>query len=152
MPRFTIPITLLLVFGASCDHGLEPPEVPPLGTLDVAIFYTGSWPPADSLVDLRFVAFRFMPRDTTDFFRLNEILFSPTLQKMVPSQRISIDSVQTGNYVYSGVAQRYSANLLDWRPVGLYADNGGVFTVQTAETTHVTVRVDFDRLPPFPPQ
>jgi hypothetical protein len=94
------------------------------------------------------VAFRFVPQDTTDFFRLNEILFSPTLEKQVPDQHFMMDSVEVGEFVYSGVAQRFSSELLDWRPVGLYEENGGAFSVKIAETTYISVLVDFANLPP----
>ena len=136
----------------SCDHGLAPPPIPPLGSVDVSVTYRGNWPPSDSLKDLRFVAFRFVPRDTTDFFRLNEILFSPTLPMRVPEHRMRIDSVEAGEFVYSGIAQRFSNDLLDWRPLGLYEDNGGSFTIGIAETTYIAIDVDFGNLPPFPPK
>ena len=141
-------LVLLLV---GCDHGLEPPDLPPFGTLVVDITYTGAWPPADSLRDLRFVAFRFVPRDTADFFRLNELLFSETLPTYVDRHRLVLDSVATGAFVYTVVAQRFSSVITDWRPVGQYTENGGVYTIAPAETTAIVIPVDFLNLPPFPP-
>jgi hypothetical protein len=92
-----------------------------------------------------------MPRDTTDFFRLNEMLFSPGLPTNVDFFDIAIDSIEVGDFVYSGIAQRFGSDLLDWRPVGLYEENGGVFSIHQAQTTAIAVHVDFNRLPPFPP-
>lgn len=142
---------LLLCLAAGCDHGLEPPDPPPFGTLAVEITYTGAWPPQDSLVDLRFVAFRFVPRDTADFFRLNELLFSETLPTYVDRHELVLDSVATGLFVYTVIAQRFSSTLTDWRPVGQYTENGGLYAIAPAETTRITIPVDFLNLPPFPP-
>ena len=150
-PRVCRFVGLLCLLAAGCDHGLEPPDLPPFGTLEVEITYTGTWPPPDSLVDLRFVAFRFVPRDTADFFRLNELLFSDTLPTDVDRHVLVLDSVETGTFVYTVVAQRFSNVITDWRPVGQYAENGGLYTVAPAETTSITIPVDFTNLPPFPP-
>lgn len=144
-------LVLGLLLTGACDHGLEPPPPAPLGAIDVQITYQGRWPSADSLFDARFVAFRFMPQDTADFFRLTEIVFSHRLQYYVDSERVFLDSIEAGPFVYSGVAHRFSSSLLDWRPVGLYEADDGMFTVEIGETTHVDIAVDFRHLPPFPP-
>lgn len=147
--RLTLVLAVAL---AACDHGLAPPEPPQVGALDVNVTYQGPWPPADSLHDIRFVAFRFVPQDTADFFRLTELLFSDRLQYHVASERVFIDEIESGTFPYSGIAQRFSPNILDWRPVGLYEENGGLFQIAPGETTRIDVRVDFLNLPPFPPQ
>lgn len=147
-----IPLALLLF--ASCDHGLVPPDTPPVGSIQGTITYvdTDTWPPLDSLVDLRFVALPFIPQDTLDFFRdLNSLVFSERLQYYVAADSFRIDSVDARAYVYSGVAQQFTTNLLSWRPVGLYEENGGVFEVRPNEVTEVNVTVDFRNIPPFPP-
>lgn len=144
-------LLLLAVALSACDHGLAPPDAPRVGALDVRVTYQGPWPPADSLHDLRFVAFRFVPQDTADFFRLTELLFSDRLQYHVETERVFIGEIASGVFPYSGIAQRFSPNIIDWRPVGLYEDDGGVFTVAPGETTRIDVHVDFLDLPPFPP-
>lgn len=154
-----LPFVLLLTIAFSvsvCEHGLVPPDEPPKGQIKGAIHYLGtldSWPPADSLADLRFVAMRFIPQDTTDFLlRFNEIVFSDPLQLNVTSDSFTVDKVPVGTFVYSGVAQHYDADLLyAWRPVGLYVENGGIFLVRADETVEIDVNVDFRNLPPFPP-
>lgn len=152
-------LTVLLIVGtflssAACDHGFAPPEAPTAGTLVADVDYVDhpdSWPPAEQLRQLLFVAMRFVPRDTTDFLRLSGIVFSDPLELRVPRQQVVIEAVPIGSYVYSGVAQKYGSDIFDWRPVGLVEENGGVFLVAAGETTFVSVTVDFGNPPHFPP-
>jgi len=145
-------IAFLLTLWSGCDAGLEPPDDPGTGTLEVVISYPGSWPDEAELDDLRFVGMRFVPTDTTDFFRLNDMIISNGLDRFVSNQTITLLEVPTGTYFYSGVAQKFGPDLLDWRPVGLVTDNGGLFTIGRGERVSVRVDVDFENPPPFPPQ
>ena len=145
--RVFLLLALLLIY-TGCDHGLEPPDAPPVGSIRGTVTYVGPWPPSDSLRDLRFVALPFVPRDTLDLFReLSQLVFSERLAYYVQADTFFVDSVQAQLYVYSGVAQKFSQNLFDWRPVGL-AD---LFQVRPGEVTELSIRVDFDNIPPFPP-
>ena len=148
--RVFLLLALLLIY-TSCDHGLEPPDAPPFGSIRGTVTYVGPWPSLDSLRDLRFVALPFVPRDTLDLFRdLSQFVFSERLAYYVPTDTFDtffVDSVQAQHYVYSGVAQKFSQRLFDWRPVGL-AD---LFQVRPGEVTELSIRVDFDNIPPFPP-
>jgi hypothetical protein len=101
--------------------------------------------------DLRFVAMRFMPQDTVDFLRLNEMAISAGLRRNVESDTFSISGVDPGAFVYAGIAHQFDANLLSWRPLGLVEDDGGIFFVESGMDTPVHVDVDFSRLPVFPP-
>jgi len=146
--RRLLILALLLLTG--CDHGLSPPDAPPYGTIRGSITYAdrAAWPPRDSLNDLRFFALPFVPRDTLDLFRdLNQLVFSDRLRYYTAADSFVIDSVQAQLYVYGGVAQQFSRNLLDWRPVGL----AHLFQVRPGEVTELTITVDFNNLPPFPP-
>lgn len=145
---------LVAGLAAACDHGLVPPDEPPVGTIRAIITYAGhpdAWPPRDSLHDLRFVAMRFVPEDTTDFLQLNRLVFSERLRYHVPVDTVVLENIETGLFPYSGVAQRYAADLFAWRPVGLYDANGGILQVRPGETADVRVLVDFRNPPPFPP-
>lgn len=143
---------LLVLAGPGCDAGLEPPEDAGTGTISGTITYVGGWPPAAELEDLRFIAMQFVPQDTTDFFRLNEMVISEQLPSNVTSHAFSVSTAPAGTYYYSGVAQKYGPDLLDWRPVGLVESNGGVFRVPRGGTVFVEVEVDFSNPPLFPPQ
>ena len=141
----------LLLLGAGCDHGFEPPDVRPPGRIVGTVSYTGTWPPADSMRDLRFVAMRFMPRDTSDFLRLNEMAISAGLRRDVASDTFSVADVDPGAFVYAGIAHQFDRNILSWRPLGLVTDDGGIFHVESGRDVHVHVDVDFSNLPVFPP-
>ncbi|NBC18034.1 MAG: hypothetical protein GVY18_12055 [Bacteroidetes bacterium] len=144
----------LVLLTAACEQGLAPPDAPPTGRLVGTITYdVASWPPRDSVRDLRFVALPFVPRDTSDLFRdLDQLVISEPLAYGVPRDTFTIDGVPAGTYVYGGVAQQYSPDVLDWRPVGLVEQNGGIILVRDGLTTIVRVSVDFANPPPFPPQ
>ncbi|MGB1050090.1 MAG: hypothetical protein ACPG3U_10435 [Rhodothermales bacterium] len=142
----------ILVLMMGCDAGLEPPEDAGTGTIHGTITYVGEWPPEAELEDLRFIGMRFVPQDTTDFFRLNEMVISERLPDYVDRHTFTMDNVPTGTYFYSGVAQQYASDLLSWRPVGLVESDGGVFTVQRGGSVSIEITVDFANPPPFPPQ
>lgn len=129
--------------------------MPAVGTIQGVVSYVGgpaAWPPDSAIHDLRFFALPFVPTDTLDFFRdLNLLVFSDPLTERVAQEAFVVPSVPAGVYVYSGVAQQFSDDLLDWRPVGLYAGAGGVFEVRPGANTELTLTVDFSDLPPFPP-
>lgn len=145
-----LPIVVILLVG--CDHGLEPPGEPITGAIRAEITYFGQWPPQDSVRDLRFVAMRFVPTDTSDFLQLNRLVFSDRLEYGVEAQALTMEGVEAGPFLYAGVAQQYGSDALDWKPVGIVAENDGVFIVRQDETTHVSVEVDFQDPPPFPPR
>lgn len=144
---------LLVALAASgaasgCTSGLEPPPEPGFGRIEVQISYVGAWPPAEEVRDLRFVALRFVPRDTTDLLQLNRMVISGGLARNVWADTVALEMVPEGTYVYAGVAQQFSADLFDWRPVGLVE---GSFDVLPNATSRVWANVDFGDLPPFPP-
>lgn len=155
MPRIkhgTLLIAFFVLICAGCDAGLEPPEDAGTGSINGTITYVGAWPPAAQLEDLRFIAMQFVPRDTTDFFRLNEMVIGERLPSDVDRYSFSVPSAPAGTYFYSGVAQKYGPDLLNWRPVGLVEANGGVFSVPRGGTVFVEIEVDFANPPVFPPQ
>ncbi len=140
--------------GAGCDHGLAPPDEPATGVIRAYIEYVQGpedWPPPDSLRDLRFVAMRFVPRDTSDLLQLNRLIFSDRIRDRVSADTVTIAGVETGSFQYSGVAQKFGPDNFDWRPVGIVTANDGFFIVVADETTDVRVIVDFENPPPFPP-
>jgi len=143
---------LLLILMVGCDAGLEPPEDEGQGTISGRITYLSPWPPAAELEDLRFIAMRFIPQDTTDFFRLNEMVISERLPTNVDVHEFTLTAAPAGTYFYAGVAQKYGEDLLAWRPVGLVETDGGLFTLSRDGSVHVEVVVDFDNPPIFPPE
>ncbi len=152
--RFSLLLLAALLLTA-CDGGLAPPDATTPGVIKGVVVYepVASWPGADSLFDLRFVAMRFVPKDTADFLNLNQLVFNePRLSYYVARDTFVIADVAPGMFLYSGVAQRFGPQLTQWRPVGLYEEQDGVFRVAPGETTFVQIQVDFRHPPPFPPQ
>lgn len=151
--RFRLSLFALTCTLAGCSNGFEPPAEPPVGAIRALVTYQdapASWESevARSTNDLRFVAMRFTPQDTTDFFQLNRMAISDGLDRNVVADTVLIGEVEPGVFLYNGIAQQFSPALLDWRPLGL---TDGIFEVSAGETTTVRVVVDFDNLPPFPP-
>lgn len=145
-----VPLGLMT---AGCDGGLAPPAEQAPGVIAGTVVYDpDSWPPRAEVLDLRFVALPFVPRDSADLFRdVSALVFSPSLRYGVAADTFVVSDVAPDLYIYSGVAQQYDASLLAWRPVGLVTDDGGLFRVRAGETTYVRVAVDFANRPPFPP-
>jgi len=151
MMRASLLFLLLAAVVIGCDHGLVPPASSGTGRIEGVVEYVGEWPALEDLHDLRFVGMRFVPKDTSDFLQLNQMAISPGLQTLVDSDAFVIEDVAAGLYLYSGVAQQFEADLLSWRPVGLYKEDGGIFSVAPNETTYLSILVDFNNLPIFPP-
>jgi hypothetical protein len=150
-PTFLLLLLFLLM---GCDHGLVPPDDPARGAISGTITYEGPWPDVDSLIDIRFVALRIIPEEADDIIREFEqqrVVLSQGLTRSAVRDTFLVGSVITGPYVYSGIAVQQSSNLFDWRPVGLYSENAGIFQVLQDDTTRIQIHVDFNNLPPFPP-
>ncbi|NBC65919.1 MAG: hypothetical protein GVY07_09735 [Bacteroidetes bacterium] len=148
-PLFIAPLLFL-----SCEGGLEPPieEPNPTGVITGSITYSGEWPAKDSLVDLRFVPLKSPPQTAQDIFSdIENLVFSERLNFFVEKDYFIVNDVPNGVYVYNTVAQQFGNNIFgDWKPVGLYNENDGIIIVE-GDTTSITIHVDFENLPPFPP-
>ncbi len=158
--RFTGLGWVPLVLGISaCSGGLNPEMVPVEAKISGTVWFRGTWPPADSVRDLRVVAFQTYPPTNV----LEEVLAG----RAVFSERLPI-AVQSSPYEltiprppvvlrYIVVAQQYGPDLFrHWRVVGVYTrdtltyrpeslavETGGVYP-------GVDIHVNFDRLPPQP--
>ncbi len=146
-------LSLIVVIASlsGCDHGLEPPDRDAVGALRGRVTYTGAWPPADSLFDLRFVGMRFTPQDTSDFLQLNRMVISSGLQRNVAQDSFFIDGIDEGVLVYNGIAEKFGPGILDWRPAALFTGNDGTIFIREGEVATIEIDVDFSTRPPFPP-
>ena len=128
---------------------MEEPD--PTGVIMGTVTYTGEWPPVDSLKDLRFVALESAPQSVADIVSVFPNLpFSETLDFNVERDTFLVDSVQNGTFVYNSIAQQFGT-ITDWRPVGLYKENDGII-FNNDDTISIEIEVDFENLPPFPPE
>lgn len=155
MNRFLLisfALSIALAAFAGCDGGLSPTDADskPAGVITGVVTYSGPWPPADSLKDLRFVPLRSEPQTAQDIFAdIETLVFSERLDYFVERDTFTVIDVQNGVYTYNAVAQRFGDELFaDWRPVGIYRENNGVITV-AGDTVRITIHVDFDDIPPF---
>jgi len=140
-------------FLPGCDRGLEPPhdEISPVGSIAGTVNYSGEWPPPSQLQDLRFVPLKTVPQSMNDILAdFQNLQFSNRLSYNVDSDSFLLEDVENGVYQYNAIVQQYGG-IFDWRPVGVYDENDGVITIE-GETVHIHIEVDFDNLPPFPPE
>jgi hypothetical protein len=157
---------LFLFFISGCDKGLEP-EMQRTG-FGGTIHFLSSWPPVDSVIDMRVVAVPYYPVDTLTSQLIGKIQ-SGVIPYSVTSLPLSGDSgmavryemfVPPARYYYVAVVQQYGLNVFqDWRVVGVYTNSASagppysVDVLQDVFADSVTINVDFKHLPlqPFKP-
>jgi hypothetical protein len=167
----TIVVACAIVFQA-CDEGLGP--------LNEAAGFKGvisykNWPPPDSMLELRLVAFTEYPADSSGILTAllsgRAVVYPPvtegversgiTLGKFRDSVHYDFSmkgtTLQLGTYNYVVLAWRYGPNFLaDWRPAGVYTttpnsfDPAPVRVLLHKVTPDIDIDVDFRNLPPKP--
>ena len=150
---------------AGCDQGVtpgSPAEIPTEGAIAGLITYR-NWPPADSLFDLRIVAFReFPPGDVVGAVLGGKAIVYPGLgdTALVPffvdSLRFRF-SLPTGEYKYLAVVHQFGSNIFsDWRAVGQYDTDADPLVptpvvIPPGDTLRgILIPVDFLNRPPPP--
>jgi hypothetical protein len=156
------------VLALRCDKGLAPQaETTTFTGISGTIFFQ-NWPPADSLVDLRLVAFKkFQPKFTAQDIFI-QILSDPpeafTYPGLSDTTRIPADvdkfdfdfELPAGTYEYLVVAHRYGPDILaDWQAAGQYdvdADSlpSPITVTEGKVIQNVLISVDFHDLPMQP--
>lgn len=153
--RILFLVTAALFMLSGCEGGLAPPmeEVKPVGVIEGTVIYSGQWPPENELRELVFVPLPFVPQQVSDIItNFASLRFSETLQFFVEEDSFLVDEVENGLYVYNIIAQQFGGNIFtDWRPVGVFSENDGLIEV-FGDTVRIHIHVDFDNLPPFPPE
>ncbi len=143
-------LAIALLASSGCDSDIAPPIDVSVGSIRGIIEYTGGWPAGDAIVDMRFVAMRFVPLDTADFLQLNKLEFSDRLEYGVESQTVVLKDVPAGTYPFAVVARQKTSDPFSWEALGIYEENSRIFTVARDDTVDVAIAVDFDNLPDFP--
>lgn len=146
---------------SSCDGGLEPAEKPLIAGLVTFKGGTASWPPADSVKEVRIVAFRVYPPQDIVSEVLNERAYFT--QQGLPlfgdttSYVIELPTPPPGHIAAVVAALRYGDNIMaDWRVIGLYTATGDNNTptplnpAGQSSNRNINITVDFDNLPPQP--
>ncbi|MEN3027267.1 MAG: hypothetical protein ABDH31_06125 [Chlorobiota bacterium] len=149
--------SLPLVLMEGCTGGLDPEALPKEAKIQGVVYFRGTWPPQDSLYDLRVVAFQqYPPRNVVDEVLSGRAVFSERLRFRVDSEPYQLVVSQTPMvFRYIVVAQQYGSDIFQhWRVVGVYARDvtrPDSLRVEPGEIyAGVDIVVDFDRLPPQP--
>lgn len=151
-----MPLYLLIVI-AGCDSGLEPPQkVPePTGAIAGTVTYSGEWPPENEFKEFFFVPMNFKPTNISQVlsqFLAGNLNASEQLNINVDSDTFFVGDLPNGAYIYNVIANQYGPErFTDWRALGVYNENDGVIVIE-GDTVDITIHVDFDNLPPFPPE
>ena len=158
-------IMFLLAFGTifiGCTHGLEP--LPLQSGFGGTVRFISAWPPADSVVDLRVVAFYKYPPSNI----FGEVIngqakvypaIGPGTSLKLPLDSVAytftLDSASTFQYVV--VALQYGSNITtDWKVVGAYGYSHGagspksVIVPDNSFINGIDIDVDFKNVPPTP--
>jgi len=163
----------MLILVSGCDKGLAP-ITEDTGFSGVITFK--NWPPPDSVLELRLVAFEEYPADSASIFGVllsgHAAIYPHITTGVAPTLEIlgnkSADTVHykftkegsilketTYNYIVMG--WRYGANpFADWAPAGVYTENPGTFDPASVVVRErrmrkdVDITVDFHNLPPKP--
>jgi len=171
--RLLIPVLLylfiLVLYG--CDKGLNPDPSGFSGVIRLT-----NWPPPDSVWELRLVAFKNPPTDSSsliiEWLRGNVLVYPPigspsftktdSTGRFVDSIRYNvllqgIDVDEPVRYSYVALAWRYSPNVFtDWRPAGIYTHQQGSFIPRPLVIAKhqfvrgVDILCDFRNPPPRP--
>ena len=147
----------------SACGGLDPTVVPTFTGVSGTITYVGgsaAWPPADSVLEVRVVAFEERPTDPAQVFGAilaGRAAFTDTMPRRVDQSSYALavtDAPRTFGYVV--VALRYGPDIqLNWRMLDVYTLTGDAtqptpLTVNILDDKRVNFRVDFSNLPPQP--
>ncbi len=174
MTLFAASLLAILYGFSGCSGGINPQDYAVKNTIAGRItFIQGAgaehFPPKDSLIDLRVVAFHDVPKDSNLIVELlsGTAIYTPsTLIDSSFHYQASIDysivipdnqfANGAAHYAYIVVAQQYGPDFThDWRPVGLFSADSiftpAAITVQRGESQlNVNIPVDFLHLPPEP--
>lgn len=158
--RRSLPALLLVWVAAGCDHGLDPErDVAVQPGMAGRITVRSTFPPQDSLRDLRVVLFRtYPPSGILEEFLAGRLRFSDPLplDQTVFDWQIRGDDL-AGVYPYVVVAWQYGADpFTNWRVAGVYAPSGNLQVPDAVDLGNgrfvqgIDIAVDFVNLPPQP--
>lgn len=144
-----------------CDGGLHPPEPIPKSYIAGTVYFINDlsdWPPADSILEIRVVAFKtYPPKDIISEIINKQAYFTiDTLPRFVDSARYYIDIPDAPTIIqYIVVAQRYGT-IMEWRAIGVWTLSGDKTKPSELNIDwgmhfdSINIEVDFKNLPPQP--
>jgi hypothetical protein len=158
----TLSVLILVLSLISCDGGLAPkPESEKSFLTGTVVYKQGkaNWPPADSILAVRAVAFKKYPDSTgilNDIISGNAYFTLNSMPLFVDSSLFSFEITDTPTeLVYIAAVQQYDSLLTSQKVIGLYNVSSEKHTpsrlyIEPGKTYHITIEVDFDDLPPMP--
>jgi hypothetical protein len=145
-----------------CDKGIAPVEVIPVTEahgLKGTIYFT-NWPPSDSIVDLRLVAFlHYPPQDIYTEVIQGMAKYTDKLPTAVDSfsYRLILNPLPADTIRCVAIGMQFGPNIqTDWKLVGLYYKQGDsslpgrIFVPADSLVPNINISVDFHKLPPQP--
>lgn len=155
MHRYLVLFIFLLF---SCDGGLKPEPKPSISGF-ISFEQDVAWPSADSMKDLRVVAFRTFPfADSSgiiDMILSGDAIFSESLEMYTDTASFLIELESIPDTMkYIAVAQQYGT-LFEWKAVGVYTESGdpaknSALIIDDNINYMIDIHVDFNNLPPQP--
>ncbi len=160
-------LAALMLTALACNEELGPLHEPS-GFSGVIRFH--NWPPADSIWEMRIVAFAVLPTDSAGIIPLllagKAAAYPPVSGDYLPTlvdsvvysfTTVSGTNLQVEEYPYVAVMYQYGPNIFhDWRPAGVYSGLVGSFSPAPLRvllhrvTPGINIDVDFHNLPPIP--
>lgn len=163
---FVIALVTVILFG--CDKGIAPGEPAGPSGFSGKIIFNGTWPSGIKRTHL--VVFKNEIKDTSDFFPPNLSFVSDSIPygssifnfNSLTNNFLPALQFNPGSYSYVAVAQSKTENISlrrkDWFVVGIYCVNNdqakpAALTIHAGKITEgVNINVDFNNVPPQPPQ
>lgn len=150
-----IYILLTIVF-MGCSGGLEPPKTSFLSGTITYVNGESGWFGADSVKDVRVIAFKnFPPADFIGEVLSGEAYFTESLPIFVDSSSFSIEINDAPiDLLYISVVLNYGS-LFEWMPIGVYTRSGNNsehsnLLIESDKIYNIEIDVDFNNLPPNP--
>ncbi len=151
---------MLLFFITACNEGLQPQPPVEKSFISGLITYVNGkdkWPPPDSVIEIRVVAFKnYPPKDIIAEITNGNAYFTEALPKFVDTSSYMLEISKPPQTIkYLVVAQQYGS-LFEWRSIGVWTLSGdntkpSSITIEPGKTyTGLNITVDFDNLPPQP--
>lgn len=157
---FYISIVFLILFLNGCQEGLTPEfgkkEANIYGKL-IVVSGVNSWPPPDSAIELRVVAFKeYPPKDIIGEILSGSAYFTDTLPRFIDtipfSLRIDTPPVEL-KYIVG--ALRYGS-IVEWKVIGVYTMDTSskkpatIYVKKGDIISNINIFVDFNNLPEQP--
>ncbi len=153
---------LLAVLALSCQEGLDPTQSQHIESFIkgnvVVISGRNSWPPVDSVLELRVVGFKtYPPKDVIGEIMNGEAFFTDSLPRFVDTIpfTLKIDKPPV-ELRYLVCALRYGT-ILEWKVVGVFSDDTSferkpksIYIPKGKVIEGILINVDFYHLPKQP--